>query len=765
MNYIYKIIDMCKREDLKFYNQCLVVLESHPITNGASSESCSHFFQDNKVSTILAVERPHKDAQLYIAESLGTKYHFSCPTGLLSSIVGAIQEDNNKDVKLLFIPRTTELFTNEDITVFNKITIPPIFSNDNAKLIYDSVLENGEKVVGGSLASSGKRSKFSYSVGLQIMYAHKQHCARYCMFPHSKPHVADVKNCPGILTDSIKIAYNHVLTELQRKSDNKAHPFDIQESNHMEKVEISERLQLRNEFLTYFSKQGYVGDLALLTSATMFEACTVQPTDALAFHKDLMNCESLDKTIALLVPTKTSPGVKNDDSHNCLSYLFYTRKSVGQHAKKMSELNKFLVDRSQCNLTRFCVKGIMNVGGVFDYQGSLFEADESLNDIADNLRSNVNHCCADVKEFCGLDCFKHGAAFDKMGYYSIFVNVFFCLYYKGVAANVDDCISLCMFFGLVCNGTSSLAGVWSCIYEHDKQVMKWLEKRDYHTKLFDCLMKLYCKRYGLKNNKDGHVLYGNSKLPRYQYSGYATSIMDNAESIHKNIKLFLDWRGSSGKSKKESVQHSYLFNKMKMFKGIGPLSFNQLWHSMCLCGILPVGYIQSSIIAPASGPSKLMLTFFPYIKKHDVQTKKLTATKSTLSKLGFKKVTEFFLENMMCESWRIAGMQRLFMKNMTFEEKCDVLLSDEFQQIIKDAKPTGHPDIYYRNPYTEDYQHLFRVVDKELIMRPSFMPNSTTASVNLHCSIQCETTTGKLSVSWKGDLSKTFHGKFTDLFT
>jgi hypothetical protein len=49
--------------------------------------------------------------------------------------------------------------------------------------------------------------------------------------------------------------------------------------------------------------------------------------------------------------------------------------------------------------------------------------------------------------------FKHGAAFDKMGYFSILLNVFMSMFYMDILKMIDDSISLCMYFGLVCNGT------------------------------------------------------------------------------------------------------------------------------------------------------------------------------------------------------------------------------------------------------------------------------------------------------------------------
>jgi hypothetical protein len=49
---------------------------------------------------------------------------------------------------------------------------------------------------------------------------------------------------------------------------------------------------------------------------------------------------------------------------------------------------------------------------------SLFEAEEPLNKIARSFKDVKDYSCPDVEAFSALHCFKHGAAFDKMGYYS-----------------------------------------------------------------------------------------------------------------------------------------------------------------------------------------------------------------------------------------------------------------------------------------------------------------------------------------------------------
>ena len=134
-----------------------------------------------------------------------------------------------------------------------------------------------------------------------------------------------------------------------------------------------------------------------------------------------------------------------------------------------------------------------------------------------------------------------------------------------------------------------------------------------------------------------------------------------------------------------------------------------------------------------------------------------------LSNLGLKRITDFFVENMMCEAWRLANAKRLFKKGMTLEEKSDIFLSEDFQQHIVEAKPSCHPDIYYRNPFTEQYQHLFRVVDKELLMRPSFMANKVTGSVNMKCHMECDIGNWKINVSWSG-LLKSIGKDACDLF-
>jgi hypothetical protein len=105
----------------------------------------------------------------------------------------------------------------------------------------------------------------------------------------------------------------------------------------------------------------------------------------------------------------------------------------------------------------------------------------------------------------------------------------------------------------------------------------------------------------------------------------------------------------------------------------------------------------------------------------------------------------------MCELTRLGNKSRLASKNMSNKERKDGFLSDEFVKALIESKPTKNPDIYYINPFTGEYQHVFRIIKKDLLMRLSFLDNDIRSSVVVNCSItNCETT-GKVDVSWSGD--------------
>jgi hypothetical protein len=362
--------------------------------------------------------------------------------------------------------------------------------------------------------------------------------------------------------------------------------------------------------------------------------------------------------------------------------------------------------------------------------------------------------CPEVSSFTGLSCFRHGAAFDKMGYYSIFLNVLMSMHYLGLITTINDTISICIYFGLLCNGTSNLAAAWNDI-EHNLDFARgWLSEKEESTRIFSLLILLEDRRRS--NIKSKQVLWGCCKLPRYQYGNYGTSIVEEIALIHSSVKDFILQRSRPVVKQMDSdEQHRHLYNTLNRIKGIGPLSYNQLWHSFCLSGVLPIAYIQSTAVTPSAGTAQLIQTYYPKCKTDRALISKLHDVKGIIYGMGMTRISSFILENAMCEIWRLGSRTKLATESMSDEKRKSGFCSAEFHNAMVLSLPTKCPDIYYTNPFTKEWQHLFRLGDKGLQMRPSFLDNSDSCSATLSCEISYSTDEREaMDVSWSGTYLK-----------
>lgn len=130
---------------------------------------------------------------------------------------------------------------------------------------------------------------------------------------------------------------------------------------------------------------------------------------------------------------------------------------------------------------------------------------------------------------------------------------------------------------------------------------------------------------------------------------------------------------------------------------------------------------------------------------------KLHLIKAKIINLGITSVTDFFLENMMCELTRLGNESKVASKKMTVRDRKAGYQSSEFFQALRQLRSTKNPDLYFRNPLNDQYQHLFRVVKKDLQVRLSFLDNDISSSVLMHCTISHKNCNDDLVVSWSGD--------------
>jgi len=646
VSFINQSIDFCSDEkQCPYHSQCLIIFQHSTSTitihsDGSSSSTRSgksrltvcEYFNEFKVDDISIVERPLDSCQVYIAGDLGCNYHFSCPTTQVYNLVNIIKQKHNINVNVLFVPRSCKLYESNGLTVVNYIiSNNPITSNANDKfdLIYETICKE-------SSGGASHRSSDSISIGLQTMYSHQQHLSRYCMLPHSMPHVPMVKQYNHTLRKTIIECYLfacEVLATTSRFRDK--HPFLIDTIMSGNKLS---RKTLRNDlYIHIIGEEEAASEKKFVCEEEMFESCSIQPMGKLGFHKDTMNCPSMDRTIAVHIPNKNG----DQCDKKCLSFLYYSRKCVGDFDMRQNKISRYINNGQSCLLTRLCLKSILETNGIFNYQGSIFEHTSSLNKLGAKFEKNVDFACPDVVRFTGLVCFRHGAAFDKMGYYSLLLNVFLSMFYMGIIKTIDDSISLCIYFGLVCNGTSNLAATWSSLCKQEKFAKDWVQKKTTAMKVFKLLVFLEKQRRETNKSFDS---MGSSRMPRYQYSGYSMDVISDADVIHCYVKDFLV-RRSEQRPASINVRndHSKLFASLSSIKGVGPLSFNQFWHSLCLCGVLPIHYIHTTGIAVGSGSAKLIQTYYPECKCADSMTHIMHKVKSAIINMGINTLTDFFL--------------------------------------------------------------------------------------------------------------------------
>jgi hypothetical protein len=180
------------------------------------------------------------------------------------------------------------------------------------------------------------------------MHSHTQHFARYCMLSHFKPHVPNVKECPKVITDTIMRLYCVISDNISELFyANRKHPFACNDKD-CHNNEVSHRKTLRKDLLESMLKENDC-DIDL---DTMFESSSIQPTALLGFHTDSLNFPEMDNKIACFVPIQSN---LESNATKCLSCLYYSRKCISDHAKRLSKLESYLSNPDADKLTKLCI--------------------------------------------------------------------------------------------------------------------------------------------------------------------------------------------------------------------------------------------------------------------------------------------------------------------------------------------------------------------------------------------------------------------------
>ena len=114
--------------------------------------------------------------------------------------------------------------------------------------------------------------------------------------------------------------------------------------------------------------------------------------------------------------------------------LLYTRKIASTYALSVSIRNDYLISEHSCPLAKLVMRLLLTCKKPIDYQGFIFEREESFSNFAERMSGLPEH----VADVVPIKHFHTTASFDKIGFLSIVLHVFFSLHFHGVVKTEDD---------------------------------------------------------------------------------------------------------------------------------------------------------------------------------------------------------------------------------------------------------------------------------------------------------------------------------------
>jgi len=330
-----------------------------------------------------------------------------------------------------------------------------------------------------------------------------------------------------------------------------------------------------------------------------------------------------------------------------------------------------------------------------------------------------------VADNVSIKHFHTTASFDKIGFLSIVLHVFFSLHYHGVVKTEDYAIDFSLYFGCFCNGTVQLVKVWQYILANNVEVHDQFAPSSVEGNLFRLLERADLKcflAHTIQKPADKtkwNQMTGNSQIPRYQFNTRGPpAIKLNLQLIRGSIKKILKHYREATPVLSSEALHQMFHKELSKFNSIGPMRCNQLFSSLCLTGLFPIQAMTECIsLSTLTNPGKILKAY----KRSDEASIEITL--ETLMKClklhGFNRLTKFFLENMLCELYRHLDkeMRRKLKESMKTEAIYNTLLRDcladpEYLDRVCNATNSAKPDVYFKDTSKDEWQHLFAIVER-----------------------------------------------------
>lgn len=710
----------------------------------------------HSIAALLVMERSSSHWQLYVGRKFGSRDHMSIPTGLLPHIVRSIDfarsAENLQQTIFTFISSSVPTCALPEFEFYYAL----IEMSDISDLLMKTATETTRTLArknGPGERRKNKRGRTTqFSQGLQNAAAHSQYLARWSMVANAKPIPSiKTKNGPTEEDKENLLLLHHLSIELCKKKLGIS-PFQIPDT--CSKAYREARSELRIDMNRALDPSGKIERTHHFNQAETGEHITNKGNECLKNHRDKKNCPFLDTTLSLTTLhhidnllgdqiTEKEINKYFDVSRGMVAanLLGYTRSNAHHHSNQIATNRDALASEDTDDLTRLCIRLLSETDIPVDYQGYLWENEESFDERATNLAKMFEDenpkWINTIRDICGDDrkILRSIACFEKLGFYSIFVHVLLSLHAHGYIKSKWDVRCLCYYFGLIQNGTSVMVAVWDDLIKNKRTYIPFLPsfRKEKGEKSLLILLNSCERRIRLslamkkksetscqsvpslsaKDHADCRNKIGSNPFQRFCHG--INSSLPIIDAIDEGFIPLFEFVESVdlNRATKHQEKADLVLHRVQNISGVGPTRAMQFLHTCCLSRLLPLASMLDHVqIADKSAPAMMLRLF--YGNDCNCTSKFDELFQSLKTTFGFTKLTKFFLENMLCEMKRIA-VHGKFNK--------EYLLSEGYYECVRSCTLTKNADLYFEDYSTGKFQHIFRVNDSQLEMRVSSITN------------------------------------------
>ena len=705
-----------------YYDQTLVVLVYD--SNIKFKNVTESNLQASGIKSVLFIERSDK-FQAYRLSRLKTCPHFTLLTVDLPTFVSDLNQIRIDPVDVVFVSKT--------VPFFKSTGIPAMVLNSNCELIdsnaittscdalfraglgdYFMLQDQGRGDVLGKTVRRKDKIIPTLTLGYSNLDCHEYKFNRISILGNIKPFIKD-----GGLSSACKSAYLQFTEQLMKTPICKG-TFNMSSLNENEK---KYRLSLIQDFYVAMGgdpldnhKSWFVNDSnANLIVQQLAPHCDNQNSplpgldDVLVFithphvkalkkKKELTSKDGLGAGSSPKSRTSFSlqEYVKSKGYRTTFPYtrVHYMKGIMDSYVKRLDNLDQLKKKNMLSRIVVWCLTENMNTH--FDYRGFIFDRPD--------FPDYFQHKAKDLSEkgsFYKDKCLEVTPAFDKMGYYSLIIEVWnfiTCKFLK--KTTVIDAINYAFFGCLSCNGTIILYRICLEIFKNKQKAITILKNSKNLFRFLQNMDEFIADLQAEESSSDTPRLCGSCAPCRSQYSVVAMTtdwstitnefmdVINVAFYDSKPETLSTKWKTIA----KKLTGHDLIAKYVVSCHGVSHYLGHTLISVLCLMGVCPLQTYSNALISTdwsnGSGTVKLVAACVPENQRAGKNPMScIGEVKDDINTImGTESLSIGFSENLGCEGWRTytAKLAKLGLKYKNNKTRGIELLMDSTKEGISE---------------------------------------------------------------------------------